>query len=443
MRGFGVLVIAALGCCLHAAGYAQSLTDAFNQGAALGRSGNAAARGQITGSTAQSNVPGYTASPPQASYFGSAGISAPAAATANGCASGSGAAAGFSAQACNAIHFSQTNASRRASVTIAPDDPLLAGGKTITANPQAIADNLSGTYRDCSVETPTRPDCASQQFCLDGLCFDTAHAPDPDFARAVTGLEVQREAGSYLDPDHLDVFQGYDNRCRRKLFGLINCCKGGGTGGSLFSDMRLIAGAGGELMGAVGSSYTYDALFASDAPDLVISGFEALFGAGGGSSALAGLMAGDLSVSAFVETLVPGPWTMAMLAIELSGLLSCDQAEQVLAMKNDNRLCHGVGSYCSKRIPIIGQCVETTETYCCFNSRLARILNEQGRAQLGRAWGGAQSPDCSGFTIAQLQALDFSRLDLSEFYAEIAPTMPEVGTLQQQAQQRVNRYFAP
>ena len=112
-------------------------------------------------------------------------------------------------------------------------------------------------------------------------------------------------------------------------------------------------------------------------------------------------------------------------------------------MKNDNRLCHGVGSYCSKRIPIIGQCVETTETYCCFNSRLARILNEQGRAQLGRAWGGAQSPDCSGFTIAQLQALDFSRMDLSEFYAEIAPTLPEVGTLQQQAQQRVNRYFAP
>ena len=154
------------------------------------------------------------------------------------------------------------------------------------------------------------PDCAGQQFCLDGLCFDTAHAPDPDFARAVTGLEVQREAGSYLDPDSLDVFQGYDNRCRRKLFGLVNCCKGGGTGGSLFSDMRLIAGAGGELMGAVGSSYTYDALFASDAPDLVIAGFEALFGAGGGSSALAGLMAGDLSVvpSSKRWCRAPGRW---------------------------------------------------------------------------------------------------------------------------------------
>ena len=34
-------------------------------------------------------------------------------------------------------------------------------------------------------------------------------------------------------------------------------------------------------------------------------------------------------------------------------------------------------------------------------------------------------------------------MDLSEFYAEIAPTMPNVGALQQQTQQRVNSYFAP
>jgi conjugal transfer mating pair stabilization protein TraN len=170
---------------------------------------------------------------------------------------------------------------------------------------------------------------------------------------------------------------------------------------------------------------------------------EGLFGAGGGSSALAGLIAGDLSVSSFVTSLVPGPWTIAMLAIQLSGLLSCEQAEQILAMKNDNRLCHSVGSYCSIKVPIIGTCVETTQTYCCFNSKLARILNEQGRAQLARSWGGAKSPDCSGFTVAQLQSLDFARMDLTEFYAEIAPKMPDVGALQQQAQQRVNSYFGP
>ena len=62
---------------------AQSLSDAFNQGTALGRSGNAAARSQINGNTAQSNLPGYTTNPSQTSYFGGAGISTPGAAAAN------------------------------------------------------------------------------------------------------------------------------------------------------------------------------------------------------------------------------------------------------------------------------------------------------------------------------------------------------------------------
>jgi conjugal transfer mating pair stabilization protein TraN len=317
--------------------------------------------------------------------------------------------------------------------------------RCMDTNPQGACMLYEQTWQ-CRVATGTTStvtNCGGQQFCLDGRCFDTGYSPDADFARAVAGLEAQREAGRYLDPNTLEVFKGYDNRCRKKLFGLVNCCKGGGTDGSLFSAFSLITGAGGQAIGAIGSSYTYDALFTADAPDLVIAGFEALFGAGGGSSALAGLIAGDLSVGSFVTSLVPGPWTLAMLAIQLSGLLSCEDAEQVLAMKRDNRLCHGVGSYCSARLPIIRTCIEATETYCCFNSRLSRIINEHGRAQLGRGWGGAQGPDCSGFALAQLQALDFSRMDLTEFYAEIAPTLPNLGDLQQRAQQKVNSYFGP
>lgn len=285
--------------------------------------------------------------------------------------------------------------------------------------------------------TQTVTNCGDQRFCMDGGCFDTSYTPDADFARAVTGLEAQREAGHYLDPDTLEVFKGFDNRCRKKLFGLVNCCKGGGSSGSLFSAMSLISGAGGSALGAVGSSYTYDALFASDAPNLLITGFETLFGAGGGSSALAGLIAGDITVSSFITSLVPGPWTLAMLALQLSGLLSCEQAEQILALKRDNALCHSIGSYCSKKVPLIGTCLETTHTHCCFNSRLSRLINEQGRSQIGRAWGSARSPDCSGFTVAQLQSLDFGRMDLSEFYAEIAPTLPDATALQAQARQRV------
>lgn len=319
------------------------------------------------------------------------------------------------------------------------------GSRCVDTNAQGACMLYEQTWqcRVSSGSTSTITNCGGQQFCVDGKCFDTGNAPDADFARMVTAMEVQREAGKYVDPSTLVVFQGYDNRCRKKLFGLVNCCKGAGSSSSLFSNLNLILGAGGQVMGAVGSSYTYDALFASDAPNMVLAGFEALFGAGGGSSALAGLLAGDLSVELFVQSLVPGPWTIAILAIQLSGILDCEQAEQILAMKRDNRLCHGVGSYCSSRLPIIRLCVETTESYCCFNSRLARILNEQGRGQLGRGWGGPQSPDCSGFTVGQLQALDFSQMNLSEFYAEIAPTLPDVGAMRARAQQKVNSYYSP
>ena len=86
--------------------------------------------------------------------------------------------------------------------------------------------------------------------------------------------------------------------------------------------------------------------------------------------------------------------------------------------------------------------MERTQTYCCFPSRLARIINEQGKAQLGRSWGDAQNPQCDGFTVAELQHLDFSTMDLSEFYAEIAPTLPDVGALQGNALgKKANCYF--
>ena len=147
------MLLAALSTGAHA----QSLANAFDQGAALGRSGNPTARGQINSSTAPSTVPGYTANPPEAAYFGGAGISAPAAAAARACANGHGASGTFAAQGCNAVDFSQTNPSRHPSFTFGPNDLLRTGAKTITANPESIAGNIAGTYSDCTVQTSTQP----------------------------------------------------------------------------------------------------------------------------------------------------------------------------------------------------------------------------------------------------------------------------------------------
>ena len=143
---------------------AQSLSDAFNQGAAMGRSGNAAARTQINPTTAQGTVLGYTTSPPQASYFGSAGLGSQAAAATSACAAaGNGNTTG--AQACNAVNFSQTNPTRRPTFSIAPNDPLLTRARTITVDPQSIAGNIAGTYSGCSVQTTTTPDRFETALC--------------------------------------------------------------------------------------------------------------------------------------------------------------------------------------------------------------------------------------------------------------------------------------
>jgi hypothetical protein len=145
--------------------HADALSDAFNQGATLGRSGNTAARGQISGTTAQATVPNYTTAPPEASYFGSPGLGTLSSAHVSACAGATGQPANFAQQGCNAVDFSQTNPSRRPTYSIGPNDPLLTRAKTITADPQAIAGNLAGTYSGCSVQTVTRPDIFETLIC--------------------------------------------------------------------------------------------------------------------------------------------------------------------------------------------------------------------------------------------------------------------------------------
>ncbi|MNY81955.1 conjugal transfer mating pair stabilization protein TraN [compost metagenome] len=57
-------------------------------------------------------------------------------------------------------------------------------------------------------------------------------------------------------------------------------------------------------------------------------------------------------------------------------------------------------------------------------------------------WGAPQNPSCGGFSVAQLQALDFSRFDLSEFYASIVPAQPNVGAFQGAAGARAPQCYA-
>lgn len=328
---------------------------------------------------------------------------------------------------------------------------LVASGCTATASTcrqtnagTGLCEIFEDSY-SCPVPAQTvtsARNCPSNVFCLQGSCFDISYVNDADFGRSMSMLEAGREAGIYLDTDRMQVFKGEDNRCRDRL--LKNCCYSDSAG----------AGMTNQSLFGTGSRLVYDVLMNSENQQFIYQGMSALLMGGGFSGTFtsygvtvavngAALPAGSVAVYSGESLVVAfDPWSLviAVIIYIIMSMMSCNEDEGKLAMKEGARLCHTIGTWCSSCIRILGSCVsciEHTTSKCCFNSMLARIVNEQGRAQIGKGWGGAESPDCSGFTVAQLQSLDFAAMDLSEFYASLVPTLPNVDTLQSSSASRV------
>jgi conjugal transfer mating pair stabilization protein TraN len=104
-------------------------------------------------------------------------------------------------------------------------------------------------------------------------------------------------------------------------------------------------------------------------------------------------------------------------------LQRCPAEMQETVRQREQGRCMQVGDYCSART-WLGVCRETTRTYCCFSSLLAKLVQVQGRQQIGREWGTATEPACGGFRPEEIAALDWSAFDLSDFYAQIQVTPP-------------------
>lgn len=95
-------------------------------------------------------------------------------------------------------------------------------------------------------------------------------------------------------------------------------------------------------------------------------------------------------------------------------LARCNAEEQSLAERRSAGQCHHVGS---KKENLSTQ---TTQVFCCFSTKLARILHEQGREQLKIKWGKADSPECRGFSLEELQRIDFTKMDLSDAIEDVS-----------------------
>lgn len=107
-------------------------------------------------------------------------------------------------------------------------------------------------------------------------------------------------------------------------------------------------------------------------------------------------------------------------------LTGCDAEEQDLAKRQSQGLCVTLGTYCAEKV--LGVCTRKKRSACCFPSKLARLLHEQGRAQLGIGWGDAEHPDCRGFTAEELSRINFDRLNLSEIFTDIVTRTKQVSS---------------
>lgn len=121
---------------------------------------------------------------------------------------------------------------------------------------------------------------------------------------------------------------------------------------------------------------------------------------------------------------------------------TCNEEEKTLVELQSKKLCHYVGSYCSEKIPLTGKCLKTKRTYCCFNSKISRIITEQGRMQLSKDWGSAEAPNCIGFTADELSRLRFDQMDLSEISSDIANSViiPNQSYIEDKVKQTMERY---
>ena len=128
--------------------------------------------------------------------------------------------------------------------------------------------------------------------------------------------------------------------------------------------------------------------------------------------------------------------------ISLLVALGCDREEVLLHERDAQGLCAYVGTYCSKKF--LGVCLTKKKAYCCFESKLSRILQEQGRVQLPKPWDEPKEETCEGFTLDEFAQLDLSQMDFSEVYAEFteAARLPDELETSVLIQQKIEDYYA-
>lgn len=100
-------------------------------------------------------------------------------------------------------------------------------------------------------------------------------------------------------------------------------------------------------------------------------------------------------------------------------LTKCKEDEKEFVQRREAGQCVFVGTFCVQKAPLVGTCLRQRSHSCCYGGKLARLVQEQGRRQLGIDFGTEENPNCRPLTVQELARLDFSKLDLREIFADL------------------------
>lgn len=101
---------------------------------------------------------------------------------------------------------------------------------------------------------------------------------------------------------------------------------------------------------------------------------------------------------------------------DLDGEGSCSPEEDRLAELRLAGAAHYLGMTCNR---FLGICVSVDEYWCAYNSKFARVFQEEAHEQTGTQFNYPSANPCPALSIGELQSLDMSQMDLSEIYGDL------------------------
>lgn len=311
-----------------------------------------------------------------------------------------------------------------------------------------------------SLEHEKSYECHGEIQCMGSDCLDFEHESNKDFAQVAALLESAQymaqdmtcsglgEDGAPIGDENVKckVFPGNSSECKKAIGGIIDCCKG--VSGVSLTDYIVLLKSAGKIDSALMSLSEASAIRSgykairdpitgtwSEVKEMFINVPDGISGAfdlvtdpiGTVQDKLLehaqNLFSKDFAIGLSNALTVIGYIYAAYNVIKILAnmIWPCKKSELELQVDIKLKKCHYNGSYCNRKVPIIG-CVDRRRSYCCFSSPLSRILQEQIRKQLGISWGSAKNPSCGALTLEQIEQVDWDKVNLDEWIGILQST---------------------